>query len=60
MEQVAAISRDPKDDIFLACAAASCADFLVSGDEDLLFLAEHHGTKIVTPSEFLQILLNSC
>lgn len=49
-------SRDPKDDVFLACAVAGGADYLVSGDEDLLVVAEIAATKIVTPRQFLQIL----
>ncbi|MBP9093697.1 putative toxin-antitoxin system toxin component, PIN family [bacterium] len=29
------VSRDPKDDMFLACAVISDSDYLVSGDSDL-------------------------
>ena len=50
------ISRDPKDDVFLACALASRSDFLITGDDDLLVLGEYYGTDIVTPSRFLEIL----
>ncbi len=53
---VVPVSRDPKDDVFLACALASRSDYLVSGDEDLLVLDEYRGTKIVTVSQFLEIL----
>lgn len=55
---VVPVSRDPKDDVFLACAHASRSDYLVSGDEDLLVLDEYLGTKIVTVSQFLEILSN--
>lgn len=55
-EQLDPISRDPKDDMFLACAVAAGADYLVTGDKDLLSLAELRGTKIVAPREFLQVL----
>jgi hypothetical protein len=55
-ENAAPISRDPKDDVFLACAMASAADYLVTGDQDLLCLKEHGNTKIVTPHEFLSII----
>ena len=55
---VAKVSRDPKDDIFLATAIAADADYLVSEDEDLLVLGEHHGIKIVTCSVFLDMLRN--
>ncbi|MGD9684710.1 MAG: putative toxin-antitoxin system toxin component, PIN family [Candidatus Obscuribacterales bacterium] len=50
------ISRDPNDDVFLACALAARAEYLVSGDKDLLCLKEHGKTKIVSPAEFLAIL----
>lgn len=49
-------SRDPKDDVFLACSLASNADYLVTGDKDLLTLKEYGNTKIVTPAEFLEVL----
>jgi putative PIN family toxin of toxin-antitoxin system len=48
--------RDPKDDIFLATAAAAQADYLVSEDRDLLVLREFQGTQIVTVGRFLYIL----
>lgn len=47
-------SRDPHDDIFLDIAATSHADFLISGDEDLLALKTIESTKIVTPKQFLR------
>lgn len=53
---VPALSRDPKDDVYLACAKAANADYLVTGDRDLLVLKEHSGTRIVTPAEFLDVL----
>ncbi len=55
-EHVPAISRDPKDDPFLACAQAADCDFIVTGDNDLLCLKTHGRTKIVSPAEFLRIL----
>ncbi len=47
------ICRDPKDDMFLECAALANADVLVSGDKDLLSLGSYGGTKIVTPLEYV-------
>ena len=52
--------RDPKDDMFLACAAACSADFLVTGDDDLLSIGEYQNTKIVTPSQFVEALELEC
>lgn len=48
--------RDIKDDKFLACALEAKADYLITGDEDLLILKEYGGIKIVTPREFLEVL----
>lgn len=53
------VSRDPKDNKFLATAKASKADYLVTEDRDLLDLKEYMGTKIVTALEFLHILVGS-
>jgi putative PIN family toxin of toxin-antitoxin system len=46
-------SRDPNDDKFLALAIAGQADYLVTGDKDLLVLSRIGATPIVTPSDFL-------
>lgn len=56
VDVVESASRDPKDDIFLACAKAANADYLVSEDQDLLVLKEYGGTKIVNAITFLDIL----
>jgi uncharacterized protein len=56
LDNIPSISCDPKDDIFLACAAVSKSDYIVSGDPDLLDLVEHGKTKIINPAQFLQIL----
>jgi len=50
------VSRDIKDDKFLACAIEGNADYIVTGDKDLLVLKEYKGTKITTPREFMDIL----
>jgi putative PIN family toxin of toxin-antitoxin system len=47
--------RDPKDNMFLALAAASEAEILVSSDEDLLVLDPWHGVRIMRPAEFLAL-----
>ena len=45
--------RDPKDCKFLALAMACSAGVLVSSDDDLLSLENWHGTRIVSPADFL-------
>ena len=50
------VSRDPDDNYLLAIAMAGSADFLLTGDKrDLLGLASHGGTKIVTVRDFLSL-----
>jgi putative PIN family toxin of toxin-antitoxin system len=49
-------SVDPDDDVFLECALAGSADYIVSGDRHLLELGTFHGIPIVTPALFAAIL----
>jgi len=53
---VLAVSRDPKDDPFLACAQSVGCNYLVTGDKDMLVLQFHGTTKILTPAGFLSVL----
>jgi hypothetical protein len=46
--------RDPDDTIVLATAIASQADAIITGDQDLLVLAEYQGIKIMAAQDFLQ------
>lgn len=50
------VGRDIKDDKFLACGIEGKADYIITGDEDLLVLKKYQGLKIVAPREFLDIL----
>ena len=50
------VCRDPDDDYLLGCAVAGAADYLVTGDEDLLAVGRYQGLAIVTAREFLAIL----
>lgn len=50
------VSRDPKDDKFLATAYKAECDYLVTEDEDLLVLEEYEGIKIIDTAAFLNIL----
>lgn len=52
------LCRDPKDDKYLQLAFDGNADFLITGDQDLLVLNPFHGTRILSPSEFLFLLEN--
>ena len=46
--------RDPRDDQFLELAVNDGAEFIVSGDGDLLSLYPFRGIAIVTPRDFLE------
>ena len=46
-------SRDPKDDIFIACALSAKASFIVSSDQDLLQLKKPFGIEVIHPSKFI-------
>lgn len=50
----APVSRDADDDQVLACALAAQADFIASGDGDLLVLKSFQGMPIVTAAQALQ------
>lgn len=52
------IGRDVKDDMFLACAYEARANFIITGDRDLLELKKYGDTKIVTPREFVEYIKN--
>lgn len=51
------ICRDADDDNILACALAAKADYLVTGDADLLELKMHKGISIITPRDFEALFL---
>jgi len=54
------LSRDPKDDHYLSLCKETGAEFLITGDKDLLSISEEKlkakgiSCKIVSPQEFLE------
>lgn len=48
------LSRDPKDNMFVAAAATARAAFLATQDRDLLVLEKPFGVQIVTPVQLLR------
>jgi uncharacterized protein len=44
---------DPDDDKFIECAVALKAEYIISGDKDLLEVSEYMEIKILNPREFL-------
>lgn len=53
-EQILSVCRDPADDPFLSCAVAASADFIISGDKDLLALGSFRNIPIVTAAAFFR------
>jgi putative PIN family toxin of toxin-antitoxin system len=51
--------RDANDLYLLAFAETIQADYILTGDKDLLVLKYHKDTQIVTFNEFMAIFLNS-
>ena len=45
--------RDPKDDKFLDLAVNGNADYIVTGDKDLLSMQRILGTLIISPADYL-------
>lgn len=50
------VCDDPDDDMILACAVSGEADFIVSGDDDLLRLHMYENIPILKPAQFLSQL----
>lgn len=46
------ICRDPNDDMIIACAIDATADYIVTGNEDLLILEKYKDIIIINPRNF--------
>lgn len=55
-EKIDVIKADPSDNMFLECAVAAKADFLITGNLRHFPSKAFRRTKIVHPEEFLQIV----
>jgi putative PIN family toxin of toxin-antitoxin system len=55
-ERAPGVCRDPDDDYSLGCAAAGSADYLVTGDDDLLAVGRYRDVLIVDARTFLAVL----
>jgi uncharacterized protein len=49
---ITSVCRDPDDDKILACAAKAGANYIVTGDEDLLIIGLYREISIVRPRDF--------
>lgn len=50
------ISRDKKDDKFINCALSANADYIISGDNDLLVLEKYKQIKIIKTVDILKLI----
>jgi putative PIN family toxin of toxin-antitoxin system len=50
------MSRDPEDDQILGCAIEGHADYVVTGDKDLLSLERYREIPIISPAAFAGLL----
>lgn len=53
------VTADPDDDVFLRCAVAAGAAFVVSGDHHLLDMGNYSGIPILTVRDFFDRLPQS-
>ena len=49
---IARTCRDKDDDMIIACAVSADADYIVTGDEDLLVLKRYKNIVIIKPRNF--------
>ena len=47
------VEKDPDDNMFIECAVALKAEFVITGDKALKAIQEYMNIKIVNPKEFL-------
>jgi putative PIN family toxin of toxin-antitoxin system len=52
LDPIPNICRDPNDDMIIACAIDAAADYIVTGDEDLLILKRYRDIVIINPRNF--------
>lgn len=55
-QSVNVVKKDPKDNKFLECALSAKADFVISGDRDLLELNTFEQIPIITLSDLNEIM----
>lgn len=55
-KRIKIVKDDPDDDVFIECALAADADYIVSGDKHLLDLKSYGNIKIVNAAEFVELV----
>jgi putative PIN family toxin of toxin-antitoxin system len=61
LKKIEQVSRDKSDDFYIAAAIQEGADFLITGDKDLLSCKDlgEWSFKILTPREFIETIRKS-
>jgi uncharacterized protein len=59
IESSTQVCRDIKDNFLLSLAKDGNADFLLTGDDDLLDIKLFENTRILTYNEFISVLTDS-
>ncbi len=54
---ISGVCRDPKDDHILSLAAETKANYIISGDKDLLTLISFQDIKIINSQSFIKTML---
>ena len=52
------VTRDPNDDMFIACAIISETKIIISGDKDLLEVSGVFGIRVMKPAAFVEEFLS--
>jgi len=55
-ESISNVCRDEKDHIIIECAVESKANYIITGDEDLLSLKKYREIKIINCNDLLTII----
>lgn len=50
------VTEAPADNKIIECAVGGRADYIVTGDDDLLRMGEYHGIQILRPATFVALL----
>jgi len=56
--EIKGVCRDKDDDNKIECGILCGADYIITGDNDLLILEKYKGIKIITAKEYLNIINN--
>jgi len=57
-KKVNVVENDPDDNMIIECAMEGNADYIITGDSDLLKIGDYAGIKIIDSNRFLRILEN--